>query len=174
LLTGLLLPSILRARSARVVTVASYAHANGGPVPIPDLNSEKEYKPVKAYSKTKLANVLFARELQRRAGARLLSVSCHPGYSRTNLQFHGETVGMQIVAALLLPLSQSSAKGAEPALFAATAPDAKPGAYYGPGGLFELRGNVKEAKVAAFACDAAAAKQLFDQLEALSGVRYEF
>jgi NAD(P)-dependent dehydrogenase (short-subunit alcohol dehydrogenase family) len=58
LLTGLLLPSILRAPAPRVVTVASYAHVNGGPVPIEDLNSERSYKPVKAYSKTKLANVL--------------------------------------------------------------------------------------------------------------------
>ncbi|MDB6156352.1 MAG: short-chain dehydrogenase [Gammaproteobacteria bacterium] len=54
-------------------------------MPIPDLNSEESYKPIKAYSKTKLANVLFARELQRRAGTRLLSASCHPGYARTNL-----------------------------------------------------------------------------------------
>jgi NAD(P)-dependent dehydrogenase (short-subunit alcohol dehydrogenase family) len=67
-LTGLLLQSILEAQAPRVVTVASYAHENGGPVPIPDLNSEESYKPIKAYSKTKLANVLFARELQRRAG----------------------------------------------------------------------------------------------------------
>ncbi len=117
LLTGLLLPSILLAAAPRVVTVASYAHANGGPVPIQDLNSEKSYKPVRAYSKTKLENVLFARELQRRAGRRLLSTACHPGYSRTNLQFHGESFLMQIAAVILLPFSQSSAKGAEPTLF---------------------------------------------------------
>ena len=174
LLTGLLLPWVLRAKAPRVVTVASYAHVNGGPVPISDLNSEREYKPVKAYSKTKLANVLFAQELQRRAGARLLSACCHPGYARTNLQFHGETIGMQIAALLLLPFSHSSAKGAEPTLFAAAAPDAKPGAYYGPDGLFGLRGNVKETEMAPFAHDEAAAKQLFDQLETLTGVRYEF
>jgi NAD(P)-dependent dehydrogenase (short-subunit alcohol dehydrogenase family) len=76
-LTGLLLPSILRARSARVVTVASYAHANGGPVPIPDLNSEKEYKPVKAYSKTKLANVLLFSVLCFVAPERLFGVDAY-------------------------------------------------------------------------------------------------
>jgi hypothetical protein len=125
--------------------------------------------PVKAYSKTKLANVLFARELQRWAGTRLLSTTCHPGYSRTNLQFNGETLLMQIVSVILLPFSQSSAKGAEPTLFAATAGDAKPAAYYGPGGLFGLRGNVKETQMAKFAFDDAAAKQLFDRLEELAG-----
>jgi NAD(P)-dependent dehydrogenase (short-subunit alcohol dehydrogenase family) len=172
LLTGLLLQSILRATGPRVVTVASYAHVNGGPVPIEDLNSEQSYKPVKAYSKTKLANVLFARELQRRAGARLLSTTCHPGYARTNLQFNGEAFSLQITALLLLPFSHSAAKGAEPTLFAATAPDAKPAGYYGPGGLFGLSGNVKQTEMATFAYDDGAAEQLFDQLEELAGVRY--
>ena len=75
---------------------------------------------------------------------------------------------MQIVAVLLLPLSQSSARGAEPTLFAATLPDAKPGAYYGPGGLFGLRRAVKETKMAPLAYHDGAAKQLFEQLEVTS------
>jgi len=171
-LTGLLLESILSARAPRVVTVASYAHENGGPVPIQDLNAEESYKPIKVYSKTKLANVLFARELQRRAGTRLLSTTCHPGYARTNLN-SDTTFTMKVLGVLLWPLSQSSAKGAEPALFAATAPDAKPAAYYGPDGLFlGLRGNVKETQMAKFAYDDAAAKQLFDQLKELTSVKY--
>src|SRR5215813_5217716 len=174
LLTGTLLPLLLRAHAPRVVTVSSYAHTGGGPTPLTDLNSSTSYKPVKAYCKTKLANVLFARELQRRAGTRLLSASCHPGYARTNLQFHGETFGMQIAAALLLPFSQSSAKGAEPTLFAATSPDAKPGAYYGPGGLFGMRGPVKETRMAPFAYDDASARQLFDELQDLARVRFDF
>jgi NAD(P)-dependent dehydrogenase (short-subunit alcohol dehydrogenase family) len=174
LLTGILLPAVLRARAPRVVTVASYAHTQGGPTPLTDLNSETSYEPVRAYSKTKLANVLFARELQRRAGSRLLSASCHPGYARTNLQFNGETISMQIVAALLLPFSHSSAQGAEPALFAATSPDAKPGAYYGPGGLFGLSGPVKETKMAPFAYDDAAAGRLFDELEQMAHIRFDF
>jgi len=174
LLTGMLLPLLLRAHASRVVTVSSYAHTGGGPTPLTDLNSSSSYKPVKAYCKTKLANVLFARELQRRAGIRLLSASCHPGYARTNLQFNGETVGMQIAAALLLPFSQSSAKGAEPTLFAATSPDAKPGAYYGPGGLFGMRGPVKETRMAPFAYDDASARQLFDELQDLARVRFDF
>jgi NAD(P)-dependent dehydrogenase (short-subunit alcohol dehydrogenase family) len=70
LLTGLLLPLILQASAPRVVTVSSLAHTQGGPVPVKDLNSERENKPVRAYCKTKLENVLFTRELQRRAGDR--------------------------------------------------------------------------------------------------------
>lgn len=135
LLTGLLLPSILRAPAPRVVTVSSYAHTQGGPVPVPDLNSEQSYKPVRAYSKTKLENVLFARELQRRAGALLLSTACHPGYARTNLQFRDEAFSLKIAAVVLLPFSHNAAKGAEPTLFAATALEAKPAGHYGPGGL---------------------------------------
>jgi len=80
---------------------------------------------------------------------------------------------MKVLGVLLWRLSQSSAKGAEPALFAATAPDAKPAAYYGPDGLFlGLRGNVKETQMAKFAYDDAAAKQLFNQLEELTSVKY--
>ncbi len=120
LLMGLLLPSILRSAAPRVVTMASYAHAQGGPVPLQDLNSEQSYRPVKAYSKTKLANVLFARELQRRAGSRLLSTTCHPGYARTNLQFNEEAFILKVASIVLPPFSPSSAGGAEPTLFAAT------------------------------------------------------
>jgi NAD(P)-dependent dehydrogenase (short-subunit alcohol dehydrogenase family) len=171
-LTGLLLESILRASAPRVVTVASTAHEYGGPVPIDDLNSERSYKPFKAYSKTKLANVLFARELQRRAGPQLLSTACHPGFARTNLNI-GSTFRMRFFASLFRSLSQTSARGAEPTLFAATAADAKPAGYYGPDGLIlRLSGNVKETRMARFAYDDAAARQLFTQLEELTGVKY--
>ena len=172
LLTGLLLPLLLRAHAPRVVTVSSYAHTQGGPVPVEDLNSEKKYDPVKAYSKTKLENVLFARELQRRAGSRLLSATCHPGYARTNLQFGEEAFILKVAAAVLLPLSQSSEGGAQPTLFAATSPDAKPAAYYGPAGLFGLSGPVRETKMAKFAYDDNAARSLFVYLEELTNVHY--
>ena len=117
-------------------------------MPVEDLNSEMKYDPVKAYSKTKLENVLFARELQRGAGSRLLSATCHPGYARTNLQFGEEALILKMAAAVLLPFSQNSVGGAQPTLFAATSPDAKPAAYYGPSGLFGLSGPVKETKMA--------------------------
>lgn len=172
LLTGMLLPLALRARAPRVVTVASLAHRLGGPVPLTDLNSEESYKPVKSYAKTKLANVLFGRELQRRAGHRLLSTICHPGGSSTNLQFNGESRWLQITTVLILPVMQSAAAGAMPTLCAATAPDAKPAGFYGPSHFFGVRGPVKETRLADFAYDDAAAKQLFDELEDITGVTY--
>ncbi len=172
-LTGLLLPLLMQSSAPRVVSVSSMVHTNGGPVPIKDLNSEQSYKPMRAYAKTKLEVVLFAHELQRRAGSRLLSLSSHPGYARTNLQFHAPSVLVQAASALLLPLSQNAREGAQPTLFAATAPDAKPAGYYGPSRLFGLRGPVQEAKPAEISYNTAAANQLFEELEQMSGVRYE-
>lgn len=172
LLTGLLLPLVLRASDPRVVTVASLAHRLGGPVPITDLNSEKGYKPVKSYAKTKLANALFGRELQRRAGHRLLSTMCHPGACSTNLQFNGESRWLQLTTVFLLPVMQSAASGAMPTLCAATAPKAKPAGFYGPSRLAGLRGPVKEARLAEFAYDDAAAKQLFDRLQEIARIQY--
>jgi NAD(P)-dependent dehydrogenase (short-subunit alcohol dehydrogenase family) len=171
LLTGLLLPAILRAPAPRVVTVSSSAHLGGGPVPVTDLNSETSYKPTRAYSKTKLENVLFAQELQRRAGSRLFSVACHPGYARTNLQFSDTSLAMRLACVLMLPFSQSAAQGAAPTLYAATSPDVKPGGYYGPRGL---SGPVREMRMAEIAYDARAAKQLFDALEKMAQVHYAF
>ena len=172
LLTGLLLPAILRAPAPRLVTVSSYAHTIGGPVPVEDLNSERSYRPVRAYAKTKLENILFTRELQRRAGSRLLAAACHPGASYTNLG--AKTVlKMKVIAWLLTPVTQNADGGAEPTLRAATAPDVPPGAYYGPGGLWHLRGHPIEMPTADFAQDAEAGRRLFDELEQLTGFKYE-
>lgn len=171
-LTGLLLPLLSQSSAPRVVSVSSLAHTKGGPVPVEDLNSAQNYKPMRAYSKTKLEVLLFAQELQRRAGSLLHSVACHPGYARTNLQFHGPSLAMKVASAMLLPVSQNAAAGAQPTLFAAIAPDAKPGAFYGPSHFFGVRGPVKEVRLSDDACNREAAKQLFDELEHLSGVRY--
>lgn len=153
-LTGLLLPCVLEASASRVVTVSSYAHTQGGPTPIEDLESERAYRPVRAYAKIKLANILFTRELQRRAGGRLLAAASHPGASRTNLSVD-TSLPMKLVTWAMRPMLQSATAGAEPTLRAATAPDVRPGAYYGPGGLFRLRGPAIEAETATFAHDAA-------------------
>ncbi len=170
-LTGLLLPALLRGREPRVVTVSSFAHTIGGPVPIEDLDSAAAYRPVRAYAKTKLANILFTRALQRRAGDRLLATTCHPGASHTNLGV-AASLGMRLMGWAVKPIMQSAAMGAEPTLMAATDPDAKPGAYYGPGGLFKLRGHPIEMATASFADDMAAAERLFTELEHLSGIHY--
>ena len=171
LLTGLLLPAILRASAPRIVNVSSYAHTIGGPVPIDDLNSEREYKPVRAYGKTKLENILFTRELQRRAGDRLLATTCHPGASHTNLAVN-TTFGMKLTTWLLTPIMQGAAQGAEPTLMAATSSEAKPGGYYGPGGLWGLRGHPVETSTAPFAHDLGAGHSLFRELERLAGISY--
>jgi NAD(P)-dependent dehydrogenase (short-subunit alcohol dehydrogenase family) len=171
LLTGLLLPAILRAPGPRVVTVSSMAHTMGGPTPLEDLNSERDYRPTRAYAKTKLANILFTRELQRRADGRLLAVACHPGASQTDLSA-ASSRPLRFVTRAMWPMMQSAARGAEPTLRAATAADATPGGFYGPGGLLGLRGPAVEAKTAPFAHDAAAAERLFDELERMTGVRY--
>lgn len=170
-LTGLLMPRILEAGAPRVVTVSSYAHTQGGPTPVEDLESERGYSPVRAYAKTKLANILFTRELQRRAGDRLLVAACHPGASRTNLSADTSRP-MKLITWAMGPMLQSAAAGAEPTLRAATAPDVKGGAYYGPGGLFRLRGPAVEAETAGFAHDAAAGRRLWGELERIGGVVY--
>ncbi|WP_258769713.1 SDR family NAD(P)-dependent oxidoreductase [Bradyrhizobium arachidis] len=170
-LTALLLPTLLRSPSPRVVTVASGTHAMGGPVPIVDLDSKQGYKPIKVYAKTKLANVLVARELQRRAGDRLLSVICHPGASKTNL-FADTSLLMLLSVFALYPLIQNATMGAEPTLMAATSKDIKPGGYYGPGGFMRLRGHPTEDKTAPLADNAEAGRVLVDELERMSGVSF--
>ena len=172
-LTGLLLPAILKASAPRVVTVSSFAHTRGGPTPMTDLDSEASYAPVRAYSKTKLENILFTRELQRRAGDRLLATCCHPGASRTNLG-NNTVYYMNLITFFMLPILQGAAQGAEPTLMAATYPEAKPGAYYGPGGLFKLRGHPIEANTTDSAKDMPAAKELFNKLEKITNIRYRF
>ncbi len=172
-LTGMLLQAILKARAPRVVTVSSYAHTRGGPTPMTDLDSKESYAPVRAYSKTKLENILFTRELQRRAGNRLLATCCHPGASRTNLGSN-TVYYMNLITFLMQPILQSAAQGAEPTLMAATYPEAKPGAYYGPGGLCKLRGHPIEAKTTDSAEDMPTAKALFDRLEEITKTKYRF
>jgi NAD(P)-dependent dehydrogenase (short-subunit alcohol dehydrogenase family) len=171
LLSGLLLPAIFRATAPRIVTVSSEAHRMGGPVPVQDLNSERDYRPHRAYAKTKLENILFARELQRRAGDRLLAVACHPGLSDTNL-FADSTLRMRLLFWAARPIIQHAAEGAQSTLFAATAAETRPGGYYGPGRFFNTRGSPIETEPSPYARDKNAAKRLFDELERIAGIRY--
>lgn len=113
------------------------------------------------------------RELQRRAGRRLLSVACHPGASHTNLQFRDEAFILKVATVLLWPFMQTSTKGADPTLLVAAAPDPKPGGLYGPSALFGLRGSAGEARLAQVAFEEEAARHLFEQLESITGIHYE-
>ena len=181
-LTGLVLPALLRRPGARVVTVSSFVHWFGS-LNLADLMSERSYDPWRAYAQTKLANLLFMRELARRATAAGLggrgfrSVAAHPGYSRTNLQYAGPrmagrrgTEGVVKVGNALF--GQSAATGALPQLRAATDPEVRNGDYFGPRGIAEQRGLPRRVRMSAKARDDTAARLLWEASESLTGVRF--
>jgi NAD(P)-dependent dehydrogenase (short-subunit alcohol dehydrogenase family) len=180
-LTGLLLPLILKTPGARVVTVSSGAHQFGR-IRFDDLNSERSYSKWRAYAQSKLANLLFAYELQRRfaaAGSSAISAAAHPGYASTNLQFvgpqmEGSKLSLRVMAAANRVLAQSAAMGALPEIYAATSPDVRGGDYIGPDGFMEQRGYPRKVKSSPRSRDEAAAARLWTASEELTGIRYSF
>jgi NAD(P)-dependent dehydrogenase (short-subunit alcohol dehydrogenase family) len=164
-LTARLMPLLRRASTPRVVSLSSLAHRTGL-IDFGDLQGERVYSPWKAYGQSKLACLMFALELQRRsdaAGWNLTSIAAHPGFARTNLFAGGPGGLVSLATDFAAPFfGHSAADGARPILFAATSPNAKPGAYYGPGGFSELRGAPAAALVMPQARDAAAAARLWD------------
>jgi NAD(P)-dependent dehydrogenase (short-subunit alcohol dehydrogenase family) len=176
-LTGLLLPALLRQPNSRAVTVASIAH-KGGKLNFDDLNAERRYDPRRAYQQSKLANVVFGLELDRRLRARAantMSVIAHPGVAVTNIVSNGMGTGLRgrIVNALMPFVAQSDDRGSWPLLYAATSPDAHGGGYYGPDGIAEIKGTPTEVKPKPHATDEAAGKRLWEISETLTGVRYD-
>ena len=177
-LTGLLLGRLLPAPAPRVVTVSSAMH-RGGTIDFDDLQGEHKYSRWGAYSQSKLANLMFCFELQRRAveaGTGLLSMAAHPGYAATNLQAGGtdrfyERWFMAIGNTLF---AQSADMGALPTLYAATFPGLPGGTFVGPGGRSEQRGYPKVVSAAGKAYDEQAWRRLWEISETLTGVRYEF
>jgi len=172
-LTLRLIPRLLEAGQARVVSVSSLAHRSGR-IDFDDLQSERSYQPMRAYAQSKLAMLIFARELQRRATERgwpLLSIAAHPGWAATQIvvKGFGGLRGLIAQAGFSL-LAQSAANGAKPILHAALAPDVEPGGYYGPAHLNETRGRPAPARVMPQASDEAAAARLWSVSEALAGV----
>ena len=177
-LTGLLLPALLARRGARVVTVSSIVHRSGA-MNLADLMSERSYDPWKAYAQSKLANLLFVRELDRRfraVGAEVRSVGAHPGGARTELVASGPAsgggVGGLLMRAGTALVAQGAATGALPQLRAATDPGAEGGEVYGPRGLQEWRGLPQRVGVAPQAQDDLAAGLLWDESARLTGVDY--
>jgi NAD(P)-dependent dehydrogenase (short-subunit alcohol dehydrogenase family) len=180
--TGRLLPTLLRAQAPRVVVVSSQAHRMGR-IRWDDLNWERgRYSKWLAYGQTKLANLLFAAELQRRAttaGTALTAASAHPGYAATNLSAAGpEMAGNRLMQGLTKigdrVAGQSDAQGALPQLYAATMPDVRPDDYFGPDGPFEQRGYPRRVGRSRAASDPTAAARLWKASEALTGVTYDF
>ncbi len=177
-LTGLLLPSLLAAPEPRVVTLSSGAHRIPGGINFDDLQFEHRYINWRAYGQSKLANLMFAFELQRRAaeaGAELKSMSAHPGYARTNLQFASPPWYEQLIMRVTNPLvGQSAEMGALPTLYAATKPDLPGGSFVGPDGFMEQRGHPHVVTAASKAYDEDAWRRLWEVSEELTGVHYEF
>lgn len=168
-LTGLLLPRI----TDRVVTLSSGAHRTGG-LDVTDLSWERRrYRRWTAYGQSKLADLLFAYELQRRftaAGSPLRSMAAHPGYAATALQSRTESVQDAVMGVLNRLVAQSPEDGALPVLFAATVTDLPGGSYIGPDGPGELRGAPRPVGSSAASHDRGTARALWDAAAALTGV----
>ena len=180
LLTALIYPHLKKRPGTRIVTVASGV-TNQAKIEFDNLQCERIYKPMfGAYSQSKLADLIFQLELQRRltaSGSPILSVGAHPGYAITNLQTSGPAgqvpLSLRIVEVILKPFaSQDAAHGALPTLFAATSPDVIPGGYYGPSGFQELKGHPVPAKIATAAKDLSLAKRLWTETERLTGTTF--
>jgi NAD(P)-dependent dehydrogenase (short-subunit alcohol dehydrogenase family) len=179
-LTGLLLPSLRRNPSARVVTVSSVAHKRAV-IDFHNLQGQRGYKAWDAYNQSKLANLWFAFELERkflRARLKLKSIAAHPGVSATNIVNGGPKLGGAIgfrtlLISLAMPfLGQPDSMGALPSLYAATAPDVMGGSYYGPDGTGELRGHPVKVWANTMAMDEVKAAQLWSVSEELTGIAY--
>jgi len=170
-LTNLLLEHL----SGRVVTVSSSLHRSGV-IDFDDLNWErKPYKPSRAYAQSKLANLLFTSELQRRllaAGSPVLATAAHPGYAATNLQGKSSNQLLNLLASIgNRTVAQDEEHGALPTIYAAVA-DIPGDSYAGPGGFMEMRGQPKLVGRSDAAKDAAVARRLWEVSEELTGVRF--
>ena len=170
-LTGRLLSLIKNTPKSRIVTLSSGGH-KFAKMDFSNLQGEKKYNAQGAYSQSKLANLLFTYELQRRlekANLETIAVAAHPGWTVTKLQKHW------LLLRLLNPIiGQKPDKGALPTLYAATASEVKGGDYYGPSGIQELRGYPKKVKSSKLSYDESLAKQLWEISEELTGVKYFF
>ena len=180
-LTGLLLPQLVAAGHARVVTVASQAHRIVRSVPLGDPRiDDGRYNKWRAYGRSKLANLLFMFELDRRTrrgDLPITSVAAHPGYASTNLtstglQMNGRSAESSIIDAATKLVAQPAEQGALPLLMAATLPGLPPGSYIGPSGPGEWRGAPKIVGTSRAARDEAMAAGLWEMSENATGVRY--
>ena len=176
-LTARLLPLLRAARAPRIVQVSSIAH-RGARIRFDDLQWQRGYRPWPSYGQSKLAMLVFALELQRRSDAGgwgLTSLAAHPGIARTDLVANGP--GLNAVSKVLYGIvqpfiSQSAADGALPLLFAATAPQAVAGGYYGPRGLRELKGPAGPARIMPQALSTDTAARLWQASEQLTGLTF--
>ncbi|MDJ1183677.1 oxidoreductase [Roseofilum casamattae] len=174
LLSGLLFDRVEQA-SGRIVVVSSIAHKFGA-IAFDDLMLTQDYDSSRAYGQSKLANLLFAFELQRRleaAGSSVSCYACHPGYSATQLQSTGPKGFWNVLYKLTNAImAQPAYNGAIPTVLAAAGAEAVPGAYYGPQSMMEARGRVSDATVAPQALDEEVAARLWGESEKLVGYEW--
>lgn len=175
-LAALLSASVEAAKAGRFVSIASVAHKFARGFRWDDLMFERGYTPARVYAQSKLADLVFALELNRRLVASKKTArayACHPGYSATNLQTTGPGA---LAAAAMAPMNrliaQGADKGALPTVLCAAGEEAEPGKYYGPTGFFEMTGPVGEASMTRFARDTDAGAQLWTRSQQLTGVRW--
>ncbi|GAA3297527.1 SDR family NAD(P)-dependent oxidoreductase [Dactylosporangium vinaceum] len=175
-LTGLLLDRLAGARP-RIVNLSSITH-KGKTLDFGDLMSVRDYNASRTYGRSKLATTIFGLELDRRlraAGSPVISVLAHPGITRSNLTprawEHRGALGRALSRTFLL-LTQPVARGAQPQLRAATAPDVRGGQFFGPAGPGEIRGRSTEVQPSRAAADPATGRRLWTAAEELTGVRY--
>jgi NAD(P)-dependent dehydrogenase (short-subunit alcohol dehydrogenase family) len=173
-LTGLLLNGLLLAPGSRVVTVSSIGHRIRAAIHFDDLQWERGYGRMAAYGQSKLANLMFTYELQRRlSGRATVAVAAHPGGAKTELTRNTPLW----IHALIGPIewaSQSAVMGALPTLRAATDPDVRGGQYFGPSGLGGLRGYPKAVTSSRLSHDIDVQRHLWAVSEELTGVTYRF
>lgn len=175
-LTGLVMPTLLATSKSRVITTSSGLQVMGK-IEFGNLNSERSYSRWSAYGKSKLANAMFAFELQRRlkrVGVETISVCAHPGYSSTNLQTTSATEAAVVIERLMYSLfrGQSAVMGALPQLYAATSPSISGGEYIGPDGLLGLAGYPKEVRAVKRTYDEQVAAKLWEVSVEMTGVDY--
>ncbi|MHA2099948.1 MAG: oxidoreductase [Candidatus Kariarchaeaceae archaeon] len=181
-LTSWVLDLLLKTENSRIVNVSSALHKSGK-INFDDLQGEKKYRRIRAYSQSKLANLLFTYELQRKlesTNSSTISVGCHPGYAATNLQSTGMGMRRGILPFFMKPMlkfsniimAQSAQMGALPTLFAALSDEVKGGDYVGPSKFGEQRGHPKITTSSKRSHEKDIAKQLWDTSESLTGATF--
>ncbi|MGB8705664.1 MAG: oxidoreductase [Gillisia sp.] len=176
-LTGLLLDLLKRTHGSRVVSLSSIAHKKAE-IDFQDIQSEKNYSKYKAYGQSKLACLMFAKELQRKLDKNNcqnpISLAVHPGVSRTELFRHCPKWLTLLFSPLVSLFTQSPEEGAQPTLMAALSTDIQKGGYYGPQRFNEMKGEPGKAYAAPQATDVEDAKRLWKISEQATGIRYSF
>ncbi|MEM9706395.1 MAG: oxidoreductase [Pseudomonadota bacterium] len=170
------LGDLVEKASGRFVSVASVAHKFAPGIRFSDVMFKDGYKPGRVYAQSKLANLMYALELNRRlegAGLKSRAFACHPGYSDTNLQVTGPgSIAAFFMRPLTMAFSQPAELGALPTVLAAASDQAAPGGYYGPTGFMDMTGPVREARMTGAAKNEQAGAKLWDLSEELTGAKW--